>query len=187
MQKSMIILNGSPRPQGNTAALLKFLTIAAEKQHWQIEQFDLYKMKIAGCAHCDHCQKISQVAGCALTDDFTPLSDALTRAAVIVVASPVYCWSVSGCMSALLDRFYALLKTQSGENLLKNKKMVGVFSAGGDVFDGMDLCVEMLKRLSEFAGINYVGTLAAANAISPDEIAQRKNLVQEADNLIKEL
>lgn len=185
--KTMIILNGSPRPRGNTVAVLKFLIGAAKKQHWQIKQFDLYKMKIKGCAHCNGCGKVLDNAGCVLKDDFTPVLAALEQTQVIVIASPVYCWSVSGCMSTALDRFYSLSKTQCELSLLKNKKVIGVFSSGGDAFDGMDLCVEMLKRLCDFCKMNYVGTLAVTHAVNAHEIAQIKNLTKEAADLINEL
>jgi multimeric flavodoxin WrbA len=104
----------------------------------------------------------------------------IPHARAIVVASPVYCWSVSGCTSAALDRFYCLFK---GPGFLRGRRVAGVFTAGGDAFDGMDLCVEMLRRICEYGGADYAGTLAGVECDTPAATRKRTDLKRAAEKL----
>jgi multimeric flavodoxin WrbA len=183
-KSKIVVLNGSPRKQGNTVQALHFLEKELSPRA-QIQRHDLYAMKYRGCSHCDGCKKNKALPGCKLKDELQkPLADIL-QAEGIVVASPVYCWSVSGCLSAALDRFYCLFREE--QSLLQGKKIASVFTAGGDAFDGMELCVEMMKKLSLFGGASYVGTLTAASCTSPEEIARRRDLKKAAQQLAKNL
>jgi multimeric flavodoxin WrbA len=172
--RAVVILNGSPRPKGNTAIVAGWLEGALVEAGWQVQRYDLYGMKYRGCAHCDTCREAGDRPGCGLRDEFAPVLDRIAAADAIVLASPVYCWSISGCASAALDRFYSLFK--ENRSLVKGKKIAGVFSAAGDAFDGMDLCVEMLKRIAEYGGAEYEGTLCADWCGTPKETRERKDL-----------
>lgn len=185
---SIIILNGSPRKNGNTAILLRFVREALLKnqESCKIKQYDLYPLNFKGCCHCDACKKVINTHGCVLNDDFKPILDALLTAELIIIASPVYCWAVSGCLSSALDRFYSLLlKGPSGKSLLAGKKMLGAFTSGGIEQDGMDLCIAMLKQLCVCGNMEYQGTFAAPNCTTPEELLIRENLKQEIFEFFK--
>lgn len=180
-----VVLFGSPRKAGNTAAA-SALVERALAQRFRVRRHDLYRMDFRGCAHCDGCKQDDRGPACRLRDDFaTALAD-IAGARVVVVASPVYCWSVSGCMSAALDRLYCCFK-DSGKSLLAGKKFLGVFSAGGDAFDGMDLCVSMLQRLCQYGKADYCGTLAAVECERPRDVARRQELARAARRLVHAL
>lgn len=178
---SAVVLFGSPRPSGNTAAACALLERALARR-FRIQRYDLYRMDFRGCAHCDGCKRDDRGPACRLRDDFGPALEAIAAARVVVVASPVYCWSVSGCTSAALDRLYCCFK-DSGASLLAGKKFLGVFTAGGDAFDGMDLCVAMLQRLCQYGQAEYSGTLAVPECETPADIARRKELARAARGL----
>lgn len=179
--KSAIILNGSPRPHGNTTTVVKWLSNDLRKHDWQINSHNLYTLNIRGCSHCNKCKSIEEAPGCVIKDDLIEILNQIVAANMLVVASPVYCWKVSGCMSNAIDRFYSLFK--EGRNLIKNKQILGVFTAGGDHFDGVDLCVEMLKRICDFSGAKYAGTVAATYCTSPEELEKRESLKREISQL----
>ncbi|NMB76248.1 MAG: flavodoxin family protein [Myxococcales bacterium] len=180
-----VFLFGSPRKSGNTAAACALLERALAKR-FRVRRHDLYRMDFRGCAHCDGCKKDERGPACRLRDEFRPVLDEIAAARVIVVASPVYCWSVSGCMSAALDRLYCCFKA-SGKSLLAKKKFLGVFTAGGDAFDGMDLCVAMLQRLCQYGQAEYCGTLAAVECATPKDVARRKELARAARGFVHAL
>ena len=181
--KTAVILNGSPRKHGNTAVVTQWFVDALEQNHYAIKKYDLYNLKFQGCAHCNVCKKDSSKPNCVLNDDFVPILEQLFAAEKIIIISPVYCWSVSGCMSAALDRFYALFKDNL--SLIANKKIIGAFTAGGDHFQGLELCVAMLKHLCDFGNAKYIGILAAANCSDPKELNGRKALQQEVLQLLQ--
>lgn len=185
-KKSVTILNGSPRKQGNTAVLIHWLKESLAEQKWDVVEYDLYGMNFRGCMHCDRC-RVGEVIvhGCVMKDDFEVVLDQLIDADLIVIASPVYCWSVSGCMSAALDRFYAFFKEEG--SLIKGKKIVGLFTAGSDEFDGIDLNVEMLKRVSDFGQAIYEGTICATFCSTPEELRARNELKLKIEKFTRAL
>jgi multimeric flavodoxin WrbA len=180
--KTALILNGSPRPKGNTVVLINWARKALQDANWRIEQADLYAINFRGCAHCDTCKKSATSPACVLTDDFSPVLEQIIAADLIIIASPVYCWSVSGCMSAALDRFYSLFKKE--KSFVAGKKIIGLLTAGGEEHDGIDICDRMIKSLCEFSQADYLGAIHATNCESPEEVALRTELQKQVTTLV---
>lgn len=188
-RKHATILNGSPRQRGNTAVLINWLERSLQKNRWEVSTYNLYQLTFKGCSHCDACKKIVTAPGCILHDDFNPILANIQHTDLLVLASPVYCWTVSGCLSAALDRFYAFFKYR-GDNitsLIKGKKIIGILTSGGDHFDGMDLCISMLKQLCAHGNAEYTKTIAATNCTNPKKLLKRSELQKEISASIKNL
>jgi multimeric flavodoxin WrbA len=179
--KTAVILNGTPRAHGNTAVLVKWIEDALKERQWTTTTHNLYQLNFKGCSHCNACRNVMDKIGCVLKDDLQDILNNILRADAIIVASPVYCWAVSGCTSAALDRFYAFFKEVNGEiaSLLKGKKVIGAFSSGGDHFDGMELCVAMMKQLCLLGGLEYITTIAAPHCTTPQELLTRSALKEQ--------
>lgn len=100
----VLAISSSPRKGGNSDVLCdEFLKGAAENGH-EIEKIRLAEKKIAPCAACSGCAE-SHV--CVRKDDVAEVLDALKAADVIVLASPVYFYSVCAQMKAMIDRCLA--------------------------------------------------------------------------------
>lgn len=179
--KSAIVLNGSPRHHGNTSVVTQWLCDNLVKHNWSINLHNLYDLNIKGCSHCNKCKNIANAPGCVIKDDLIEILNQIVNADLIVISSPVYCWKVSGCMSATLDRFYSLFKDKN--SLIKDKQMLGIFTAGGGALDGIDLCIEMLKRLCDFGSAKYMGAITATNCTEPKELNKRESLKTEIAEL----
>jgi len=186
MPKHILILNGSPRHNGNTANLISWLNNTLQNAKHTVSQHDLYPLNFKGCKHCDACKKNSANPACILQDDFTPILEDIVAADIIVIASPIYCWSFSGCMSTALDRFYCLFK-RKGPSLFAGKKFVGLFTAGGDYFDGMELCVTGLKELTQHGQAEYVGTVSAIFCDDKPMQEQKQRLTEALTDLVTKL
>jgi multimeric flavodoxin WrbA len=180
--QTAIILNGSPRPKGNTALLVSWIEEALKKAKYHYQRYDLYPLNIQGCAHCDACKKVLDRPNCVLPDQFSKILEEILNSNLVILASPIYCWSVSGSLSSALDRFYALFKR--GDSLMVDKKFIGAFTAGGDYFDGMDLAVERIKRICEYGKANYLGTVGAINCEKPEDLEKQQELKVVIDQLI---
>ena len=180
-----VLLNGSPRRKGNTAAVISAVETEAKAAGIPIKRYDLWKMKYRGCAHCDSCMKKTDRPGCKLKDDLSKVLKAIHKAPGVMLASPVYCWAVSGSLSTALDRFYCFFKAQG--SLLQGKKLAALYTAGGAPEDGADLCIAMSERLGQFGGMDNRGNLVLANCGTPRETAKRDDLKEQAATLIKNL
>ena len=109
---NILVLNGSPRPNGNTAAMVDaFLEGAAEKGH-QVTVVNVCRKKIAGCLACEYCHTKEQ-GKCVQQDDMQEVYPVLEEAEMIVLASPVYYHSFTGQLQCAINRIYALDKPKN--------------------------------------------------------------------------
>lgn len=97
----VIAISSSPRKGGNSDVLCdEFLKGAAEKGH-ETKKIRLAEKKIAPCLACYGCLD-SHI--CVRADDMADIFEELKSADVIVLASPVYFYSVCGQMKVMIDR-----------------------------------------------------------------------------------
>ena len=104
MKKTVIALNGSPRPDSNTARMLAAFTEAAAKYGIGVTTVELRKMKPAMCLGCLSCFKSGR---CVHNDGLNELMAQIEAADGIVAASPVYYGSVTAQLKAVMDRIAA--------------------------------------------------------------------------------
>ena len=107
MSKKIVILNGSPRKTGNTSALVKAFTEGAESVGNTVTEFFLDKMDIHGCKGCFGGHS-SKECPCVQKDDMAQIYPAVKKCDVVILASPLYYWTMSGQLRTALDRLFAL-------------------------------------------------------------------------------
>lgn len=116
MGKKIVILNGSPRRKGNTAALAAAFTQGAEHAGHTVTEFFLDGMNIRGCKGCFGGHS-SQACPCVQRDDMDNIYPAVKACDVLVLASPLYYWNMSGQLRTAVDRLFAL--EEGDGNLLR--------------------------------------------------------------------
>lgn len=107
MGKKIIVLNGSPRKNGNTSALVKAFREGAESAGHSVTEFWLGGMKINGCRGCCAGGKNPE-SPCVQKDDMEQIYPAYKEADVVVLASPLYYWTISGQLKCAFDRLFAV-------------------------------------------------------------------------------
>ena len=109
MGKNVLVLNGSPRTNGNTATLVDAFAEGAGQAGNDVVRFDVALMDIAPCRGC--LGGGAEVdSPCVQKDDMDAVYAAYRAADVVVLASPMYCWSVTAQEKAVLDRLFALME-----------------------------------------------------------------------------
>lgn len=122
---NILVLNGSPRPNGNTAAMVaSFTEGAAEKGH-QVSVVNVCRKKIAGCLACEYCHTKGN-GKCIQQDNMQEVYPVLEEAEMIVLASPVYYHSFTGQLQCAINRIYAMDKPKH------LKKAALILSSGSD-------------------------------------------------------
>ena len=151
MGKKILILAGSPRKNGNSAALCRAFARGAEESGHQVETVFLRDRKIGYCLACYHCQKGGGV--CAIKDDMAGILDSMNDADVIVMASPVYFYSVDAQMKALIDRTVARWLTIKNKelNVRQSEELVEKLKSDLEVFSNS--CRFMFLHLCHFISI----------------------------------
>ncbi|MCR5135152.1 MAG: NAD(P)H-dependent oxidoreductase [Clostridiales bacterium] len=126
----IIILNGSPRPDGNTAAMINAYRKGAESAGHSVSVFDICRMNIKGCLACEYCHT-KAFRTCVQQDDMQKIYPLLDEAEMIVLASPVYYHGFSGQLQCAINRIYAPGYPK------KLRKAALLLSSGSDgVYDG---------------------------------------------------
>lgn len=103
--KKIMIIDGGPRKNMNTAALLERFADGAREKGAEVNIIRLYDIDYKGCRSCMACKikgKASNV--CKLKDALTPVLEEIAQADGLVLGSPIYFGDVTGQMRTFLER-----------------------------------------------------------------------------------
>jgi multimeric flavodoxin WrbA len=143
----IVAIYGSPRRNGNTATLLRHAVQGARDSDVQVEEIVLRDLKISPCLEIYGCKKTGE---CAIKDDFQKVRNQILESQGLILASPIFFYTVSAHTKILMDRFQSLwVKKYWIDKTPKNQRMIerkGLFIAvgatqGKKLFDGTLLTV----------------------------------------------
>ena len=160
------VIYGSPRSNSNTKALLDIVTEEVKNAGIEADYYDVYNMSVSGCRACLGCQADMSGVSCVIDDDMQPILESIKESEAIVIAAPIYAWSVPAPVKAVIDRMaFACCKYYGvdpfGPSYLKGKKLYIITTCGYPVEKGADLHEEAMKRLAKHCKMEYGGMLAA--------------------------
>jgi multimeric flavodoxin WrbA len=183
--KKVVVLLGSPRQGGNSAALAEQIAAGAAEAGAEVRSFYLHGLKIAPCRACESCHKPG-AKGCVVQDDMQQIYPALRAADAIVYASPIYWFTMSAQLKLAMDRCYAL--GGEGGYALAGKRIGLAFSYGGeDPFDsGCTNAIRVFQDAFGFIGAPIVG-MVYGSAGGAGEIRSNKKVMGEAKELGRKL
>lgn len=102
----ILVLNGSPRPSGNTSKMVAAFKEGAESSGHEVNVMDVCKKNIKGCLGCEYCHGRGN-GKCVQKDDMQEVYSLLKEAEMLVIASPIYYHGLSGQVKCVIDRFYS--------------------------------------------------------------------------------
>lgn len=105
MSKKVLILSGSPRKGGNSDILCDEFMRGAQESGNEVEKLRISAKKIAPCHGCYYCT--NHGGECAQKDDMAEVLQKMIDADVLVLASPVYFYSIDAQLKAVIDRTVA--------------------------------------------------------------------------------
>ena len=153
----MMIVNGSPRAEGNTSELVRqFLKNVGNRA--DVEEVRIFGMDISGCRNCGACQKATLGTHCAVKDDMTGLYQKFLSSDVIVFASPIYMWQFTPCTLAFLNRLHCLFRSDHSYNAMEGKKIALLVTLGAEE-EVADYAANGLRDLCEYFCMEYKGDL----------------------------
>lgn len=132
--KRILILNGSPRRNGSTAKLVKAFTEGAESAGNEVKELYLYSLNVNDCIGCEGCrrkEKNDEPNPCTQMDDMEKVYKAFRQADIIVFASPIYYWTITGKLKTVVDRLYAMIPSL-GMDGYKRSSILLATAAGSD-------------------------------------------------------
>lgn len=138
MSKRVLVLVGSPRKHGNTDRLADEFIRGAQEAGHQVEKIYLKDRKINGCLGCGACQRNG--GSCVQKDDMGDIYEKWLAADAVVLASPVYFYTWSAQMKAVLDRTFAI------EQQVKDTTFYLISAAAAPTEDYMSLMLESFRK-----------------------------------------
>ena len=155
----ILVLNGSPRPKGNTSAMIQAFAEGARASEHQVNIIDVCKKKIAGCIACEYCHTKGHGA-CIQKDDMQEVYTHLSVCDMLVIASPIYYHGISGQLKCVVDRFYSVAYPKKPKNL---KKVAMILSSGdANMYEGAIFSYQ--GDFLDYLGLENMGVFTAHGA-----------------------
>ena len=183
MGNRVLVFKGSPREHGNSSTLADSAAEGAKAAGAEVESFFLANLDIRPCDACDTCQ---ETGVCVLTDDMQILYPKLQEADAIVIASPIYWFTMSAQTKVFIDRWYALESPQG--NALKGKQF-GIILTYGDTDPYSSGAINAIRTFQDM--LRYIGGHIAGivygSAMNIDDVKSNPALIERANKLGQKL
>ena len=148
----VLILQGSPRANGNTAWMAEEYKKAAESAGHEVTIVNVAKKKIAGCMACEYCHGKGNGA-CIQQDDMQELYPLMNDAEALILAAPIYYFTLCAQIQATVQRMYCVNKPA------KVKKMALLMSSHSPgVYDG---ATDEFRDICNYWGVENMGVVTA--------------------------
>ncbi len=140
MAKKILVLSGSPRKGGNSDTLCDQFIKGAEEAGNEVEKIWVQGKKVAPCLACYYCKEHN--GECAIKDAMKEILDKMATADVLVLSSPVYFYSISAQLKAVIDRTVARWLE------IKNKEFYYIITAAATADTAKDCTLECMRGLA---------------------------------------
>ncbi len=134
--KKVLILSGSPRKGGNSDLLCDEFMRGAQESGNKVEKIRVAEKKIGYCRACYFCK--ASVGECIIEDDMKDILQKMIDADVIVLASPVYFYSLDAQLKTVIDR------TVARWTEVTDKEFYYIMTAADDTKAAMDTTLACL-------------------------------------------
>ena len=161
--KKVLIITASLRKGSNSDMLAEYFKDGAVSVGNVVETVSLKDKKIGFCKGCFACQKIGK---CVIADDANEITDKIAEADVVVWATPIYYYEMSGLMKTMIDRANSLF---SRERKFKEVYLLATADDSSEAtpenaINGLKGWIKCMKG-SRFAGSVFVGGIEEERAI----------------------
>ena len=178
--KNVLFISTSLRNNANSELLAREMERGAKDAGHEVEFVSLKDKEIKFCKGCMACQKIGR---CVIDDDVNAILEKMKKSEVIVWATPVYYYEMSGQMKTLIDRANALYSAQH------NIKEVYVITTSAD---GSENVVQTVLNgvkgwIACLNGVKLSGFLNGGGLDAPNEVSKNSQLLSKAYELGKNI
>ncbi|MCK4463091.1 MAG: flavodoxin family protein [Candidatus Omnitrophica bacterium] len=178
---------GSPRQGSNTDVLLEKALETARDRFVSIEKIVLNNLNIRPCQECGRCLKTGT---CQIFDDMAVIYEALDKADIVIIASPIFFGNVSAQAKTMIDRMqcfwarkYILKKTKAK----KNRRGAFISCGGLKTKEYFKCAKKVIDIFFKVQDIEYREELFAGGIDEAGDILKHKDILQKAFKMGKRL
>lgn len=178
MPPSTLLINGSPRENGNTDKLLDRLIQGTGSASSRIEYRKLRDLRIGDCIGCCTCREEST---CKLQDDMTAVRGEIETAELLILASPNYWCGITGLMKTFMDRLYFYHHPVNSERIAgKEAVILSAMGESANIEYESALLVEFFERALESLKITIKDILLFPGLMGKDDVFGKPEYLEQA-------
>lgn len=184
----ILCIQGSPRKDGNTAALISEFIDEARSLGAEAEVIEISEKDISPCIECKTCEKKGY---CPVDDDMKEIYHLFVKADLVVVGTPMFFYAPPAQLKALIDRSQALwskryiFRLSDPGRLWRKGFMIALGATKGrNLFEGANL---ILKYFFNAIGAEYVGYLGYRKVEEKGDILKHPKAISEVREKAEEL
>lgn len=182
----VLLINGSPRKEGNTAIALAEVAKQLAKEGIESEMVWIGNKPIRGCIACGQC-KVKAIGRCVFDDDIcNKISEKFEESNALIVGSPVYYGQPNGALLSIIQRAFF----SNGTNISgKPAASIAVCRRGGAtaVFESLNMPFQMMNMpivTSQYWNIVY-GRAEGEAALDTEGLQTMRTLARNMAWLLK--
>lgn len=149
----ILILNGSPHRNGATSDMVKAFAAGAGEAGHQVVTVQAAHKDVRGCLGCEHCRE-KEAGVCVQKDDMQEIYPEILSADMVVFASPIYYFTLSAQLQAVIHRTYAI-------DIPKNVKKTALILSSGSPFVYGPAIAQYYQSIVEYWGVENAGIFTA--------------------------
>ncbi len=170
----ILVLNGSPHADGPTSDMVNAFSKGAEEAGHAVTVIDAAHKNIRGCMACEYCHTKGHGV-CAQDDDMQEIYPEILSSDMVVFASPVYYFTMSAQLQAVIHRTYAI-------GIPRNVKKAALIMSSGSKFVYGPSIAEYYHAIVEYWGVENAGIFTANGNENKSE-KKRRELFDFGKNL----
>lgn len=168
MKKVLVIMSAGTK-RGNTDRLTDaYIKGLVERGH-SVTKVYLGSMRIEGCRGCGVCQRFAHQ--CAIKDGMQDIYPLFAECDTVVMASPLYFWTITSRLKAFIERLYAI----STDDKYPPKDSVLLMTAGDDNEVTFEQPKRYFRFLNQALGWNEMGVYCAGGCTGCEKLARQIN------------
>ena len=172
---NILVLQGSPRLQGNTVKMVHAFTDGARSAGHAVTVINVFEKRIGDCRACEYCHTKGQ-GKCIQDDDMQEIYPLLLDSDMLVLASPIYYHGMSGQLKCAIDRFYSCAYPVKPPKLTKIAMLLNSGSPG--VYDGA-----IYSFKNDFVGYLGLQDMGVFTVCGTPSVSQLKQIEQFSKSL----
>ncbi len=162
----ILVLNGSPHLDGPTSDMANAFAAGAEEARHTVTAINVAHRNIRGCMACEYCHE-KETGVCAQKDDMQEIYSEILSADMVVFASPIYYFTLSAQLQAVIHRTYAI-------GVPRNVKKAALIMSSGSQFVYGPAIAEYYHSIVEYWGVSNAGIFTANGADNKSEKKRRE-------------
>lgn len=174
---------GSPNPNGISSSIAKNLISRVNNK--DINIIELNKLSFKGCQACMNCKSNTEM--CILEDDLTPILEEIKNTDILIIASGVYCYNITGNTQSFIERLSSFLDGAYETRLHSGKKAVAIIAQGVPDKSSSNDIIPRFNTMFDRLGFKEKYSIRSCGIQVESELLNHSETLDNIDKIAKEL